>query len=44
MIAVLRKGQAPISQIAKGFEISKSCLRDWLARADKADAPAGDNR
>lgn len=44
MIAVVRKGQAPISQVAKDFGISKSCLRDWLAKADKADAPVGDNR
>lgn len=44
VIAVARKGEAPIGQIAKDFGISESCLRNWLAKADHADAPAGDNR
>ena len=44
VIAVARKGEAPIGQIAKDFGISESCLRNCLAKADRADAPAGDNR
>ncbi|OYN91617.1 hypothetical protein CGZ91_04630, partial [Parenemella sanctibonifatiensis] len=28
----------------KDFGISESCLRNWLSKADRADAPAGDNR
>ena len=44
VIAVARKGEAPNGQIAKDFGISESCLRNWLAKADRADAPAGDNR
>lgn len=44
VIAVARKGEAPIGQIAKDFGISESCLHSWLAMADWADAPAGDNR
>lgn len=42
VVAVARKGDAPIAQIAKDFGISESCLRNWLAKADGAgDAPAG---
>lgn len=41
VIAVARKGEAPIGQIAKDFGISESCLRNWLTKADRADAPAG---
>ena len=44
VIAIARKGEAPIGQIAKDFGISESCLRNWLTKADRADAPAGDNR
>jgi len=44
VIAVARKGEAPIGQIAKDFGISESCLRNWLAKADRVDAPAADNR
>ncbi len=44
VVAVARRGQAPIAQIAKDFGISESCLRNWLAKADRADAPAEDNR
>lgn len=42
VIAVARKGEAPIGQIAKDFGISESCLRNWLAQADRPDAPAGE--
>lgn len=44
VIAVACKGEVPIGQIAKDFGISESCLRNWLVKADRADAPAGDNR
>lgn len=34
VVAVARKGEAPISQIAKDFGISESCLHRWLQLAD----------
>ena len=37
VIAVARRGDAPIAQIAKDFGISESCLRNWLAKADVED-------
>ena len=37
MVAVARKGEAPIAQIAKDFGISESCLRSWLRLADVED-------
>lgn len=37
VVAVARRGEAPIAQIAKDFGISESCLRHWLARADVED-------
>lgn len=37
VVAVARKSEAPIAQIAKDFGISESCLRNWLARADVED-------
>ena len=37
VIAVARKGQAPLSQIAKDFGISESCLHRWLKIADIDD-------
>ncbi len=40
VIAVARKGEAPIGQIAKDFGISESCLRNWLVKADR-DGAAG---
>jgi transposase len=33
VVAVARKGQAPLSQIAKDFGISESCLHRWLKLA-----------
>jgi len=33
VVAVARKGEAPISQIAKDFGISESCLHRWLKLA-----------
>lgn len=37
VVAVARRGDAPIAQIAKDFGISESCLRNWLAKADVED-------
>ena len=37
VVAVARKGDAPIPQLAKDFGISESCLRNWLRIADVED-------
>ena len=37
VIAVARKGEASIAQIAKDFGISESCLHRWLKIADLED-------
>ncbi len=37
VVAVARRGEAPIPQIAKDFGISESCLRNWLTKADVED-------
>jgi transposase len=37
VVAVARKGEASIGQIAKDFGISESCLRNWLTKADVED-------
>ncbi len=37
VIAVARKGEAPVSQIAKDFGISEACLHRWLKIADVDD-------
>jgi transposase len=37
VVAVARKGEAPLSQIAEDFGISESCLHRWLKLADVAD-------
>ncbi len=37
VIAVARKGEAPLSQIAKDFGVSESCLHRWLKIADIDD-------
>jgi transposase-like protein len=37
VVAVARKGEASIAQLAKDFGISESCLRNWLHAADVAD-------
>jgi transposase len=34
---VARKGEAPLSQVAKDFGISESCLHRWLKLADIDD-------
>ena len=37
VVAVARKGEASIAQIAKDFGISESCLHRWLKLADIED-------
>jgi len=37
VVAVARKGEAPLSQIAKDFGIYESCLHRWLKIADVDD-------
>jgi transposase len=37
VVAVARKGEAPLPQIAKDFGISESCLHRWLKLADIKD-------
>ena len=34
VVAVARKHEAPLNQIAKDFGISESCLMNWLKKAD----------
>ena len=34
VVAVARRGDAPIKQIASDFGIAESCLRNWLRDAD----------
>lgn len=33
VVAVARRGEMPVAQVAKDFGISESCLRGWLAKA-----------
>jgi len=40
VIAVARKGEASISQVARYFGISESCLQRWLKIADPDDGLA----
>lgn len=40
MIAVARKGEASVSQVARDFGISESCLQRWLKVADREDGLA----
>ncbi len=37
VVAVARRGEAPIAQIARDFGISETCLRNWIAAADVED-------
>jgi len=37
VVAVARKGQAPLKQIAKDFGISEGCLSNWMKKADVED-------
>ena len=35
VVAVARRGEAPIAQLAKDFGISESCLTNWMTQADR---------
>jgi transposase-like protein len=37
VVAVARRGQDTLAQIAKDFGIAESCLRNWMKAADVAD-------
>lgn len=37
VVAVARRGEAPVKRIAKSFGISESCLQRWLKIADVED-------
>ena len=37
VVAVARKGESPISQVAKDFGVSESCLHRWMNLADIED-------
>jgi transposase len=37
VVAVARRGDAPVAQVAKDFGISQSCLRRWMAKAEIED-------
>lgn len=44
VVAVARRGEAPIKQIAHDFGIAESCLRNWLRDADVDDNRPGTTR
>jgi transposase-like protein len=46
VVAVARRGDAPVSQVARDFGITESCLRNWLHAADVEDGarPGGRRR
>ena len=37
VVAVARKGEAPLTQISRDFGISEACLHRWLKLADVED-------
>lgn len=37
VVALARKGETPIAELARDFGISESCLRNWLKSADVED-------
>lgn len=37
VVSVARKGQAPLSQLAKDFGISEGTISNWMKRADVED-------
>jgi transposase len=41
VIAVARKGEASVAQVARDFGISESCLQRWLRIADREDGISG---
>ncbi|MCW2676705.1 MAG: family transposase [Modestobacter sp.] len=40
VIAVARKGEASVAQVARDFGVSESCLQRWLKIADREDGLA----
>jgi transposase len=40
VVAVARKGEAPLRQVAKDFGISEACLHRWLKIAGRQDGVA----
>ena len=47
VIAVARKGEASVAQVARDFGVSESCLQRWLKIADREDGlapPASSDR
>jgi transposase len=42
VVAVARKGQAPLNQIARDFGISEGALSNWLKQADIEDGNRAD--
>ena len=41
VIAVARKCETPVRQVAKDFGVSESCLARWLRLADRDDGISG---
>jgi transposase len=41
VVAVARKGEQSIAQIARDFGVSESCIARWLKVADREDGLAG---
>ena len=41
VIAVARKGEAPVTQVAKDFGVSVTCLPRWLRIAGRDDGVTG---
>jgi transposase len=41
VIAVARKGELSIAQIARDFGVSESCIARWLKIADREDGAGG---
>lgn len=39
VVAVARKGEAPLTRIAKDFGVSPAALHRWLKQADEEDDP-----
>jgi transposase len=37
VVAVARRGEAPLTQVAKDFGVSEACLHRWLKIADVED-------
>ncbi len=37
VVAVARRGDAPLKQVAADFGIAESCLRNWMRAADVED-------